>query len=306
MRRVAFRILLFMMVFSALHFSAAAADGQSGGFTYTVLPDGTASITGCSVEGDVVIPSRIGGYTVTNLAAQLFYGSYGITSVSIPATVTYFGDNPDDNMWDYVFSYSYDLERITVDPENTVFCSVDGVLFNKAKTILINYPVAKENTTYHVPESVEDMCCTSFARSSNRNLRRLYLDGKDTWWYTYTFYSCGDLTVYYLPGGWAENKVQSEIENGRSHESDPSRPTFVEYTGKGGKLKLPDNLKEIGYAAFEGGDFMTVIIPEGCTSVGSRAFANCQNLRYVYLPRDTKVADSAFEGCEGITFIYTD
>lgn len=306
MKQFIFRIMLFMMFLSVLVFSDAAADALSDGFVYEILPDGTASITDCYLEGDVVIPSQIDGYTVTNLAKQLFFGSYGITSVSIPATVTYFGDDPDDNMWDYVFSYSYNLEKITVDPNNTVFCSVDGVLFNKAKTILINYPTAKENTIYHVPESVRDLCCTSFARSSNRNLRELYLDGKDTWWYTYTFYSCGDLTVYYLPGGMAARKVKSEIENGLSHESDSSRPTFTAYTGEGGKLTLPDNLTEIGDAAFEGGNFVTVVIPEGCVSIGSRAFADCMNLRYVYISMNTDVADSAFEGCEGVTFIYTD
>ena len=300
------RITIVLAILSALVFSCAAADGQSGGFTYTVLEDGTASITECSLTGDVVIPAQIGGYTVTNLAAQLFYGYSSITSVSVPATVTYFGENPDSNMWDYVFSYCYDLEKITVDPGNPSFCSVDGVLYNKEKTILINYPVARKGTTFHVPESVKDLCCTSFAASSTRNLRKLYLDGKYTWWYTFTFYDCGNLTVYYLPGGWSEEKARSETENGRSHESDSTRPTFQVYTGNGGELKLPSHLKTIGRGAFEGGDFETVVIPDGCTAVESRAFANCGNLHYVYLSRSTQLADDAFEGCGDITFLYTD
>ncbi len=306
MKRVAFGTAILMMIFSMLLFSGAAADGTSGGFTYTVLPDGTASITGCSLYGDVVIPSKVGGYTVTNLAARLFYGTSGITSVSVPATVKYFGDDPNDNMWDYVFSYCYDLEKITVDSGNTAFCSADGVLYSKDKKILINYPMARAGSVYHVPKGVQDLCCTSFAYSSSVHLKRLYLDDADTWWYTYTFYGCGDLTVYYLPGGWTENKAASEIENGRSHESDATRPTFVLYTGSGGKLTLPGKLTEIGYAAFEGGDFETVVIPKGCVSIGSRAFANCVNLRYVYVSRNTQIADTAFDGCEGITILYTD
>ena len=306
MKRFVFRIPVILLILSALVFSCAAEDGQYGGFTYTVLADGTASITGCTLTGDVVIPDQIDGYTVTNLAAQLFFSDYGITSVYVPATVVYFGEDPDDNMWDYVFSYCYSLEKITVDPDNPSFCSVDGVLYNKEKTILINYPVAREGTSFHVPEGVKDLCCTSFAGSSARNLRELYLDGSNTWWYTYTFSGCGDLTVYYLPGGQSERKALSEIENGRSHESNPSRPAFQMYTGDGGKLTLPGDLETIGNGAFEGGDFETVIIPDGCTVVESRAFANCRNLRYVYLSGSTELADDAFEGCGDITFLYTD
>ena len=71
-------------------------------------------------------------------------------------------------------------------------------------------------------------------------------------------------------------------------------------------VELPGDLETIGNGAFEGGDFETVIIPDGCTVVESRAFANCRNLRYVYLSGSTELADDAFEGCGDITFLYTD
>ena len=94
MKKVIFLNLAVLAVLSVLLFSGpAAADTESGGFTYTILEDGTAGITGCSLAGDIVIPAGIDGYTVTNLAAELFYGRRDVTSVSVPATVTFFGEN---------------------------------------------------------------------------------------------------------------------------------------------------------------------------------------------------------------------
>ena len=44
-------------------------------------------------------------------------------------------------------------ERITVDALNSVYSSVDGVLFNKSQTTLIQYPGGKAGS-YTIPNSV--------------------------------------------------------------------------------------------------------------------------------------------------------
>jgi hypothetical protein len=43
---------------------------------------------------------------------------------------------------------------ITVDTNNPAFSSVDGVLFDKSKTTLIQYPPAQTGTSYTIPNSV--------------------------------------------------------------------------------------------------------------------------------------------------------
>ena len=224
-------VLLTLLALAVCLCVSAGAEETSDGFTYIPLEDGTLSITGCSLEGDVVIPPAIGGRTVTNLARELFYGRGGITSVSIPNTVTYFGEDRMDNMWDYVFSYCFDLQSITVDSANPAFRSEDGVLYTRDGKHLINYPAAKAGTVFHVPASVEDLYCTAFA--SARNLTSLYLDGAETWWYTYTFYNDGGLTVYYQPGGRTEAKVNLEKEGGRSRESSELWPVYTAESGSG-------------------------------------------------------------------------
>ena len=136
-------VFYFALILLLMYTTICGAEAEAEGFTYSVKDDNTIEITGCSLIGDIVIPKSIDGYKVTSLAAQLFYGTFGITSISIPSTVVYFGNDPEDNLWDYVFSYCYDLEKIIVADDNPVFCSVDGVLYSKDMRYLICYPPAK-------------------------------------------------------------------------------------------------------------------------------------------------------------------
>lgn len=54
------------------------------------------------------------------------------------------------------------IESFTVDSENKYFSSVNGVLFNKDKTKLIQYPAGKKDEEYTVPESVVEVGDESF------------------------------------------------------------------------------------------------------------------------------------------------
>lgn len=57
------------------------------------------------------------------------------------------------------------LENIYVDMNNKYFSSVDGVLFNKDKTVLIKYPEWKKETSYVIPDNVELIDRIAFANS---------------------------------------------------------------------------------------------------------------------------------------------
>ncbi len=218
--------------------------GEQDGFTYVLLEDGSASITGCTLEGDVVIPDTIDGHTVTNLKRELFNGNGYVTSVTVPATVTYFGDDPTDSTFTYVFSYCWELKSIKVKSGNPSFTSVDGVLYSKDKKILYNYPCNRAGAEYHVPAKTEVLDCTSFACAAN--LTDLYLDSPETTWRTYTFYGDGDLTVHYIKGGYSQVTADYFTQNGMYREANQDFPTYAafvpEVTGiaiaQGSKAKL--------------------------------------------------------------------
>ena len=56
-----------------------------------------------------------------------------------------------------VFNNCMGLVDITVDENNPCFSSQDGVLFNKDKTELLQYPIGKSRTSYTIPKSVRDI-----------------------------------------------------------------------------------------------------------------------------------------------------
>jgi hypothetical protein len=104
-------------------------------FTFTTN-NGTITITRYTgYDGDVAIPNTINGLLVASIGDSAFYNCPSVISVAIPNGVTNIGAN--------VFSYCTLLTAITVDIDNPAYSSVGGVLFNKGRTTLINYPWGK-------------------------------------------------------------------------------------------------------------------------------------------------------------------
>lgn len=219
------------------------------GFSYQLLADGTACITGCSLSGDIRIPDTIDGYTVTALNDELFYGKRGIHSIYIPASVIRLGKHTyEDNTFAYVFSYCYDLKKIEVAADNPALTSKGGVLYSKDYKILYNYPCNKADSSFSIPAKTTDLDCTSFA--SAKNLKKLYIDGYNVSWRRATFYNDKHMTVYYHAGSWTANRVMLDYALGQISDYGPY-PSFEEYgdpmpepdTVEGSDLGIPTNLK---------------------------------------------------------------
>ncbi len=162
------------------------------GLTSVQIPEGVTSIgnyafSNCNGLSSVTIPS-----SVTTIGNNAFYYCYNLTSVTIPYGVTTIGNTafafcynlepvtiPDSvttigqqafldctNFEEVTipasvtkiglaaFSRCDNMARFQVDEENTMYSSVDGVLFSKDQKTLIAYPGGKEDTTYTIPETV--------------------------------------------------------------------------------------------------------------------------------------------------------
>ena len=136
--------------------------------TTVIIEDGVTSIgsnafDGCTYLTSVTIPNSvtgIGAYAfigctrltsvtignnVNTIGNSAFSGCTGLTSVTIPNSLTNIGLG--------VFSNNTSLTAINVASENANFRSVDGVLFNRDLTILIQYPGGKQGE-YIIPNSV--------------------------------------------------------------------------------------------------------------------------------------------------------
>lgn len=73
--------------------------------------------------------------SVKSIGDAAFRRCGGVVSIHIPKSVTTIGED--------AFSWCENLRSISVDPQNTCFCAIDGVLYSKDKTVLIRYPRGK-------------------------------------------------------------------------------------------------------------------------------------------------------------------
>ena len=86
-------ILCLSFVFGVFPFYTAFADD------YTLIykiENGSATITGISdpsYSGDIVIPKKLSGYTVTKIDSYAFYNCPNISSLTIPSTLIEIGEN---------------------------------------------------------------------------------------------------------------------------------------------------------------------------------------------------------------------
>lgn len=140
------QILLALLGFIVLATPMIGMAQQSGDFGYTVNGGVNIIITGyAGFGGAVSIPDSINGLPVAFINQTAFYGKSNITSIAFPSSVQSIPAGS--------FAYCASLSEITVDPLNPIFSSVDGVLFNKKQTTLLEYPMGKAGN-YTIPNGV--------------------------------------------------------------------------------------------------------------------------------------------------------
>lgn len=104
---------------------------------------------GCKSLSSVNIPP-----SVTSIGRQAFCYCAGLASVDVPANVTEIGV--------MAFGLCRNLKSIYVDENNSCFASVDGVLFNRDCTVLMQYPMALTGE-YRIPDSVTEIGEAAFS-----------------------------------------------------------------------------------------------------------------------------------------------
>jgi|GEM_PF-2422317 len=203
----------------------------------SVTTIGEASFYGCSGLTSVTI-----GNSVTSIGTQVFYNCSGLTSVTIPNSVTSIGESAFDNcssltsvtipnsvtsIGEHAFQrcssltsvtipnsvtsigmYAFDncssLTTINVANDNPDYCSIDGVLFNKAQTILILYPAGKADDSYSIPNSVTSIVEGAFSGCSSLTSLTCLAETPPQVDYTIFYYLDPSKIVLYVPAGSIE------------------------------------------------------------------------------------------------------
>ncbi len=318
-------------------------------YLYSVtLPEGLKSIGSsaffwCSALKKIAIPS-----TVTRIGDQAFRGC-SLTSIKIPENVTAIGKYvfygcqfssikfPDsvknigtgalflcenlksvsigkglENIDVDVFVRCKNLEEINVDEANKNFVSVAGVLFNKAKTELIQYPRANSATSYTVPEGVEKIWMIAFSGSDN--LTSVVLPDSVTNLNDSAFNGCYNLSSIKLGSGLKVigNDAFSYCKKLTSITIPASVTHINEFAFSGcealSKITIKaKNINHIGKYAFDNTAYMndTNNWENGSLYLNNYLIKVDSNVKGMHRIKDnTKViAERALQGCNGITSV---
>ena len=175
----------------------------------------THTFEDCVSLSEVVLQSglkEIGWYA--------FYGCSSLHHIYIPESVRYIHTPISSSLRDY-----------TVSPDNKYYATIDGVLFNKDLTKLIEMPLGRKIRNYVIPDSVVEIDYDAFGLC--KSLRRVSFPGGLRIIGEGAFGDCKSLQELQLPEG-----INTIREN-----------TF-RYCEALKSIKLPRHLKKIGEFAF--------------------------------------------------------
>ncbi len=282
-----------------------------------VLGDGIKKISnslfnGCTSLSDINIPA-----SVTEIDGSAFGSCTSLTSIDIPANVT--------NIVEYAFDGCKNLASINVDDKNTTYASVDGVLYNKEKTILIQAP-GKIQGVFTIPSGVTNIASGAFALCEG--LTGLEIPASVTSISEYAFENCTGLTNVTIPSSVKniDYKAFAGCENLdvviRNAEEDVTVGSKAFEGCKSVTWKIIDEsesplkfkvLTETTAEVTEGNcvegsvTIPSKVVIDGKTysvvSIADEAFKNCKGLTNITIPSSVvKIGTRAFQG-SGLTTI---
>jgi len=180
------------------------------------------------------------------------------------------------------------LETIVVDEENSLFSSVDGVLYDKQGKELLHYPRSKKDTEFVIPDGTEVI--KKAAMAGTKNLETIVIPS----------------TVRELEDSAIAN---SSVHNVSFSEGLEKIRRAAFWNCQIRTLELPESLKILGDEAFgENYRLRTVTIPAGVEDV-YRSFYGCSNLEeIIFMNRENPDADykEALRYCRELTVYVPD
>lgn len=200
------------------------------------------------------------------ISPSAFRSFSSLESITIPKNVTKIGQSGGENY--AVFEGCVSLREINVAEDNGNYCSENGVLYNKSKTQMIQYPAVKEDTAFTIPPTVSMLYKFTFEDATN--LRSIDVLSS-------AYYSSVDGVLF--------NKSKTELIRYPAGKEDTS------YTIPNGVTTV----KEYSFAYAD--NLRNVVLPASLVKFESWSFKDCKELGAIeFLDQDYDISSLAFSG----------
>ena len=297
------------------------AFGFCGSLPMVTIPAGVTHIgnsafTYCSNLAMATLP-----FALQEIGENAFAQCHKLTSVAIPAGLKTIGAG--------AFAGCSNVSAITVEAKNANYVVMDGVLFNKEKTALVQYPAGRVATSYVIPKEVTSLGGSAF--NGAKNLTAVTIPAGVTEIGIEAFVNCSRLTSITIPAtvktiganvfGYCQELAEIKVEAANTAYTsadgvlfDKAKKTLIkyperrnatayaipaevtniesyafEYTKNLTSITIPTSVKKIGFAAFASTVLTSVVIPDGVDTISDMTFRWCLNLRSITLPASIKM-----------------
>lgn len=300
-------------------------------YTYTVLSDGTAEITGYSGSlSRVLLPETVNDIKVTSIGSSVFAQNEILEEVTIPDSVISIGDHsfgectalkkvklPEklQRLGDLVFQGNTALKDITL-PETLVYIGMnpfdrcdllesvvlsgenpfysveEGILYDRLSNALISYPAGKQDEKYTVPDWVTAINAAAF--SENPFISEITLSENITEISGNPFCGCINLNNIFV----SPFNQNFECQNNIFLNSQKRELIAYLWNSDQERFSVPSGIISIGNEAFYKHTELTSInLPDTLIYIGDAAFAQ-SGLTSITFPKNViSLGDSVCSGC---------
>lgn len=257
---------------------------------------------GSCTDNNVIIPSEYKSRTVKSIGDNAFKDCIGITSITIPDSVTSIGNE--------AFSGCTKLENIYYTGDIASWCKISGLnnLLTSLRTLYINGNKIEGNL--NIPNNVTSIGSYSFSFCGK--LTGITIPNSVTSIGNDAFRDCTRL-VNITIGDSVSNIDSSAFLNTAWYDNQPDGLVYAGKVAYKYKGTMPENTSislkrdtiSINNSAFVNCNGLErIMIPDSVTTIGDEAFRGCTSLSIIMIPDSvTTIGNFAFSGCRGLTSI---